>query len=102
MYTSSLGITAKPLLRSRRPAYMQHDLLHCHFEDKDSPPALYGLLSTHDLIQNVYSASRSLSLDLQATNMIAVVSYLKRPEFLLHADPSSTCRMYLIDTHPIL
>ena len=102
MYISFPGITEKPLMRSRRIAFRQYYLLHCHFEDKDSLPALRGLLSTHDLIMNTYSASRPLSLDLGATNVIAVVAYSKCPELLLHADPSSTRRKHIIHMLPIL
>ena len=74
MYISFPGITDEPLMRSRRIAFWQYYLLHCHFEDKDSLPALRGLLSTHDLIKNTYSASRPLSLNLRATDVTAVVA----------------------------
>jgi len=52
----------------------------------------YYLITT--LIQNINSASRSLSLDLRTTKMITVVTYSKCPEFLLHANFSSACRMH--------
>ena len=80
----------------------QHYLLLGYFEDKDSLPALRGLLSTHDLIMNTYSASRPLSLDLGATDVTAVVAYSKCPELLLHADLSSTRRIHIIHMLPIL
>ena len=102
MYISFPGITDEPLMRSRRIAFWQYYLLHCHFEDKDSLPALRGLLSTHDLIINTYSASHLLSLDLGATNVTAVVTYSKCPELLLRADPSSTRHMHITTCESVI